>query len=103
MELHYERVASESNCYNPVIDGFTRLTVLEDTPDRLVVHARYFWRDRFQDGGGDDDGGSGRGGCTGFGERTFTVSRERGDLAVAMDGPQEEPALRNLIRRVLPN
>ena len=98
MKLHYERNASEGNCYNPSIDGFTRLTVLEDTPDQLVVHARYFWRDRFQDAGG--DGGSGTGGCSGFGERTFALTREGGDLVVAMDGPQEEPALRTLIRRL---
>jgi hypothetical protein len=99
---HYERNASEGNCYNPFIDGFTRLTLLEDTPDRLVVHARYFWRDRFQEAGG--DGGSGRGGCSGFGERTFALTRgpEGGDLVVAMDGQQEEPVLRALIRRALP-
>ncbi len=94
---HYERNASEGNCFNPSIDGFTRLTVLEDTPDRLVVHARYLFRDRFQDG---DDGGSGGGRCSGFGERTFTLTRSpEGDLVVAMDGQQDEPALRTLIRR----
>ena len=101
MLRHYERNATEGNCYNPSIDGFTRLAVLEDTPDRLVVHARYLYRDRFQDAGG--DGGS-TGACTGFGERTFTLARspESGDLVVAMDGQQDEPALRTLIRRVLP-
>ena len=98
MKLHYERNASEGNCYNPIVDGFTRLDVREDTPDRLVVHARYFWRDRFQDAGG--DGGSGRGGCSGFGERTFALTREGSDLVVTMDGPQEEPALRTLIRQL---
>jgi hypothetical protein len=102
MMRHYERNASEGNCYNPSIDGFTQLTVLEDTPDRLVVHARYLFRDRIQDG---DDGGSSAGRCSGFGERTFalTPSPEGGDLVVAMDGQQDEPALRTLIRRVLPN
>lgn len=102
MKRHYERYASEGNCYNPFIDGFTRLTVLEDTPDRLVVHARYFHRDRFQDGG--DDGRS-SGICSGFGQRTFTLTPgpEGGDLVVTMDGQQEEPALRTLIRRMLPN
>jgi hypothetical protein len=102
MMRHYERNASEGNCYNPYIDGFTRLTVLEDTPDRLVVHARYLYRDRFQDAGG--NGGS-TGVCSGFGERTFalTPSPEGGDLVVAMDRQQEEPALRTLIRRVLAN
>jgi hypothetical protein len=102
MERHYERYASEGNCYHPYIDGFTRLTVLEDTPDRLAVHARYLYRDRFLDAG--DDNGSTTGVCSGFGERTFTLTRgpEGGDLVVAMDGQQEEPALRTLIRGILP-
>lgn len=101
IKRHYERYASEGNCYNTYIDGFTRLTVLEDTPDRLVVHARYFYRDRFQDGSGDGRSTV----CSGFGERTFTLTpgRDHGDVEVAMDGQQEEPILRTLIRRMLPN
>jgi hypothetical protein len=98
MMRHYERNASEGNCYNTSIDAFTRLTVLEDTPDRLVVHARYAFRDRIHDG---DDGG---GRCSGFGQRTFTLTRSpEGDLSVTMDGQQDEPVLRTLIRRALPN
>jgi hypothetical protein len=101
IERHYERNASEGNCFNPFIDGFTKLTVLEDAPDRLVVHARYLFGDRFKDG---NDGGSGGGRCSGFGERTFALTRSaEGDLVVAMDGQQDEPVLRTLIRRVLPN
>jgi len=97
-ERHYQSNASEGNCYNPSINGFTQLTVLEDTPDRLVVHARYHFRDRLRD----NDGGGGR--CSGFGERNFTLTRSpEGDLLVGMDGQQEEPALRTLIRRALPN
>jgi hypothetical protein len=98
---HYERNASENNCFNPFVEGFTKLTVLEDTPDRLVVHARYLFRDRFRDC---NDGGSGGGRCSGFAERTFTLTRSpEGDLLVAMDGQQDEPALRTLIRRALPS
>jgi hypothetical protein len=101
---HYARNATEGNCYNPTIDGFTRLTVLEDTPDRLVVHARYLFRDRIRDRGGGDEGGSGAGRCSGFGERTFSLTRSpEGDLVVAMDGQQEAPALRTVLRRMLPN
>ena len=102
IERHYARNATEGNCYNPYIDGFTRLTVLEDTPDRLVVHARYLYRDRFRDGGGDDGGSTGV--CSGFGERTFTLtgSPEGDAVVVAMGGQQEEPALRTLIRGLLP-
>ena len=97
---HYARNATEGNCYNPTIDGFTRLTVLEDTPDRLVVHARYFHRDRFRDGGGNEGGQV----CTGFAERTFTLARSaEGDpVVIGMSGEQDEPALRSLIRRALP-
>jgi len=99
---HHERYASEGNCFNPYIDGFTRLTVLEDTPDRLVVHARYFYRDRFRSGGGDD--GTSTGLCSGFGERTFTLEPgpERGEVVVAMTGQQDEPAMRTLLRGILP-
>jgi hypothetical protein len=93
---HYQRYASEGNCFNPYIDGFTQLTVLEDTPDRLVVHARYFYRDRFRSGGGGDGGL-----CSGFGERTFTLEPGQGggEVVVGMTGQQDEPAMRTLIRR----
>ena len=103
MMRHYERNATEGNCYNPYIDGFTRLTVLEDTPDRLVVHARYLYRDRFRDAAGDDDDGGATGVCSGFGERTFTLRRDRGDIVISMSGQQEEPALRALIRDLFAN
>lgn len=99
---HYERYAREGNCFNPYIDGFTRITVLEDTRDRLVVHMRYFYRDRFQDG---RDGDGARGNvCTGFGERTFTLGRnpEGASIVVGMSGEQGEPAIRSLIRRIFP-
>jgi len=101
IKRHYARSATEGNCYYPTIDGFTRVTVLEDTPERLVVHARYLYRDFIQDGGGDDDGRS-TGRCTGYGERTFTLTRdpETGRVAVAMSGEQEEPALRFLLRQM---
>ena len=60
---YYERHASEggARCLRPYIDGFSRLSVLEDTPNRLVVETRYFFRDRAQEGG--PGGGSV---CAGF-------------------------------------
>jgi hypothetical protein len=102
IRYHYQRHASEGNCFTPYIDGFTRLTVLEDTPDRLVVHARYFYRDRFHDGGGSGDASGHT--CKGFGERTFTLGRDADGalIVVEMTGEQDEPAIRSLIRRVLP-
>jgi hypothetical protein len=96
---YYERHASEGNCFHPEIDGFTRLSVLDDTPDQLVVHARYLWRDRFQDSS--DTGGNV---CRSFGERTFTLARapDGAPVVVGMSGEQDEPALRSVIRRALP-
>jgi hypothetical protein len=86
IKRYYARNAREGNCYNPYIEGFTQLEVLEDTPERLVVHARYFYRDRFQSGGGDD--GMSTALCSGFAARTFTLepAPEGGDVVVAMTG-----------------
>jgi hypothetical protein len=98
---HYERYASEEgSCFNPYISGFTRLTVLEDTPDRLVVGARYLFRDRVQDGGGRSGNN-----CIGFAERAFALERDAdgAPIVVGMTGEQDEPALRTLIRRILPD
>ncbi|MGH6899299.1 MAG: hypothetical protein ACREJ5_22570 [Geminicoccaceae bacterium] len=101
MMRYYARYASEGNCFNPYIDGFTRLTVLEDTPDRLVVHARYFYRDRFQQGGAGEGGQT----CAGFDARTFTLARgpDDGPVVIEMTGEADEAVIRSLIRRVLPN
>lgn len=102
IKLHYERHAAEGSCFSPYIDGFTRLDVLEDTPEQLVIQARYFYRDRVQDGR-EGDGGGGQV-CTGFSERTFTLTRgpDGRPVAVEMTGEQDEHAIRSLIRRVLP-
>jgi hypothetical protein len=100
IRLHYGRHASEGGgrCFRPYIDGFTKITVLEDSPDRLVVQARYFYRDRFQDGNGGQL-------CAGFSERTFTLARDQDGRPVVVDmtGEGYEPAIRSLIRRILPN
>jgi hypothetical protein len=97
---HHERYASEGGgrCFRPSIDGFTELEVVEETPDRLVVHARYLYRDRFQEGGGSGQV------CRGFGERTFTLQRDPDANLVVVDmtGEQDEPAIRSLIRRAWP-
>ena len=98
---YYERNASEGGaaCFRPYIDGFSRIDVVEDTPDRLVVDARYFFRDRAQEAG--PGGGNS---CVGFNERTFTLARgeDGGPVVTAMTGEQYEPAIRSLIRRMLP-
>ena len=48
---YYERNASEENqtCLTPYIDGLARVAVVDEQPDRLVLDARYFYRDRFKD------------------------------------------------------
>ena len=96
---YYERYASEGGCFRPIISGFTQITLLEDTADRLVIHVRYLWRDRVQEGGGSGQV------CRGFGERTFTLARnpEGRPVVVGMSGQQDEAVVRSLIRRVLPN
>jgi hypothetical protein len=103
IRLYYERNASEggARCFRPYIDGFTRLAVLEDTPQRLVVEARYFFRDRVQEGGAGEGGNV----CAGFNERTFTLARDQDGTPVVtgMTGEQDEPVLRTLIRRMLPS
>ena len=76
---HYERHASEQHgrCLNPYMDALTALEVVEDTEARMVVDARYFYRDRFM------DGGDGMGvDCAGFSERRFTLVRDEADLRV---------------------
>jgi hypothetical protein len=44
IRLDCERRASEGGgrCFNPHIDGFTKLTALEARPDRVVVHGASF-------------------------------------------------------------
>jgi hypothetical protein len=67
------------------MDALIRVDVVEDTGARLVVDARYAYRDRFMD---DREGALGRA-CSGRGERRFTLVRnEDGSLdAVGMSGP----------------
>jgi hypothetical protein len=84
---HYEAHASEQygQCLNPYMDALTNLEVVEDTADRMVVDARYFYRDRFMD---ERRGALGRE-CSGRGERRFTLARNEDDGldVVEMSGP----------------
>jgi hypothetical protein len=83
---YYEYNATEENrtCLSPYIDGLTQVEVVEETPERLVVDVRYFYRDRFK-----DDGGNGLGReCTGYAERRFTLAKsDSGIEVVEMTGP----------------
>jgi hypothetical protein len=80
VERYYERHASEENrtCLTPYIDGLTRVSVIEQQPDRLVLDARYFYRDRFKDDRSDGVGSE----CTGYAERQFTLAKTDAGLQV---------------------
>ena len=47
---YYERNASEENrtCLTPYMDGLTRVAVVDQQPDRLVLDVSYLYRDRFK-------------------------------------------------------
>jgi hypothetical protein len=64
-----------------------------------VIDTRYFFRDRAQ-----EPGPGGGNACVGFNQRTFTLGRDQDGRPVVtnMTGEQYEPAIRSLIRRMLP-
>lgn len=92
---YYDRRAWEegARCLAPRMTAITRTTVLEDTPERLVLNLRYHYRDDMYGDFGDDDAPFGivhPFTCQGWSERTFTMSkRSDGSLdVVEMSGPQ---------------
>ncbi len=90
MQNYYEAHASEKNgrCLAPYIDGFTTVQVLEESPERLVVDARYLYRDWVKDRDGRDDGGMARE-CLGYGQRSFVLAQTYDRLQVTeMSGPR---------------
>lgn len=76
----------QASCPNPEMQSVTRATVVEDTPERLVLDVRYYWVDWSQ--AVDIRGGSITT-CRGRDERRFTFARATdGSLQpVAMTGP----------------
>jgi hypothetical protein len=83
MKNYYEAHASEKNgrCLAPYIDGFTRVQVVEETPERLVVDARYLYRDWVKDRDGRGNDGSIRE-CIGYGQRSFVLAQSDDRLQV---------------------
>ena len=67
-----------SRCVLPRMD-VTQANILEESPDRLVVEVRYYWKD---DRTSTDTMGNT---CTGFATRTFTLSQGQ---VIKMSGPQ---------------
>jgi hypothetical protein len=104
VKRYYETNATEEfgRCTSPLLEGVSAADVLEETPERLTVRVRYYYRDAFRDW---DEGCDARGGglltrmcrtgrignppCRGFSDRTFTIDKrgERPEVAT-MTGPQ---------------
>ena len=88
---HYERYASEENsqCLRPYIKGLSRVEVIEDQPERLVVQIRYFFRDRIREVGDDQNSA-----CVGFNGRRVALGKSDGKIEVVeMTGPKRrQPA-----------
>src|SRR5919106_4920907 len=80
IKRYYEAHASEKNgrCLAPYIDGFTTLQLVEDTPERMTVEARYLYRDWRKDGGDRPFNE-----CIGYGRRSFVLTRDDDLLQVS--------------------
>jgi hypothetical protein len=84
IESYYRAHAREEGgrCPALYIEGFTRVEVVEDSPQRQVVDVRYLYADRIKDQG---DGSE----CIGFSGRRFTLAKtDVGVEVVEMTGPQ---------------
>lgn len=91
---YYAQHASEDygRCNWPYFDAITKVDVVQDAADRLVLDVRYAYLDRLQDdvsSFNDDDGfDRSRKVCTGFESRQFTLTKAGGGLQVIdMTGP----------------
>jgi hypothetical protein len=88
MERYYAGYATEEHgyCPQPYIEGLTQVSVVDSQPDRLVVDARYLYRDRFKNNGSD----TGQYGCVGYAGRRFTLAKgpAGGVEVLEMTGPQ---------------
>jgi hypothetical protein len=72
IKRYYEAHATEKNgrCRAPYIDGFTKIEVVEDTPEGMLVEARYLYRDWVKDGGDQPFTA-----CIGYAGRSFALAR----------------------------
>ncbi len=87
IRYYYANHASEENatCLAPEMRGITRVEVLEDTPERLVLRIRYYYQD---DSYGEiDEENFTILRCRGFRTRTFVVDKRDGLRVVGMSGP----------------
>jgi len=101
---YYQNNAQErgASCNSPQMRTLNSATVIEDTPQKVVMRVKYFWIDPSRiDNDSDSLGGSfvlgvpgGAGYCQGWSERDFTFDKMTdGSLTVAsMTGPQRRPS-----------
>ena len=94
ISTYYEDHASEDygRCNRPFFDAITRVGVVEETADHLVLDVRYKYWDRLRDEEDSSVRGPGmessRKVCWGFESRQFTLEKSNGDLKVVeMTGP----------------
>ena len=90
----YDARAFEKNatCNRPRMTP-VRATVVEETPERVVMNVRYHFRDEGQGNNGFFPfGGGGGGRCNDWSERTFTLAKTAGGGldVIAMTGPQRQ-------------
>jgi hypothetical protein len=76
-------------CYRPYFDAITKVEVVEEDAEHVVLDVRYAFRDRLRD---DEDSNnippSSRRVCWGFESRQFTLTKETGVVRVTdMTGP----------------
>ena len=90
MGAYYRDHGAEYNvgaCNRPYFDAITKVEVLEDSAERLVLDIRYAYRDRLRD---DENTRSrrpfsSRKLCRGFESRQFTLAKSEGDEITVVD------------------
>jgi hypothetical protein len=88
VQRYYDSRATEQNgrCRAPLLDGVLSSRIEQSDGQRLVVQVRYLYRDLTAEEGN---------ACKGFGNRTFTISRDaEGMKVIAMTGEQHPRGLR---------
>ena len=72
----------DSTCPNPRMQAITGYSIVEDTPERVVMTIKYYWLDESQSV--DVRGGGSATTCRDRSERTFTFAKtSNGDLQVS--------------------
>jgi hypothetical protein len=92
IKSYYEDHASEKNgrCLAPYIDGFTRVEVVEDNAEQMVIEASYLYRYWIKDVQA-TQGGRGYSECVAFNSRRFVLTKGEAGLRVAEMSPSQRP------------